>query len=244
MMIQDKSALVKQLQRDILGWQGVSTPYQSKSTLGLGVIEQVFPHGTFPLGCVHEFLGFHSEDRAASSGFIAGILSKLMEKDGVCFWISTSPIIYPPAMSSFGISPDRLVFVRMSTEREVLWAVEEALKCKGLAAVVGEVSQLSFVESRRLQLAVEESRVTGFILRRSEKNMHATACVARWQIRSLPSAAVDELPGIGFPCWEVSLLKVRNGKTGKWKVSWLVEDGFTLEKPMTWRTLEAPRKIG
>lgn len=40
--------------------------------------------------------------------------------------------------------------------------MEEALKCGGLAAVVGEVQDISFTASRRLQLAVEQSGVTGF----------------------------------------------------------------------------------
>ena len=41
-----------------------------------------------------------------------------------------------------------------------MWAIEEALKCDGLAAVIGEMKELSFTNSRRLQLAVEKSHVT------------------------------------------------------------------------------------
>jgi protein ImuA len=28
------------------------------------------------------------------------------------------------------------------------------------------------------------------------------------------------LPGVGFPKWNVELLKVRNGKPGSWQVEW------------------------
>ena len=38
----------------------------------------------------------------------------------------------------------------------MLWVIEEALKCEGLAAVIGEIKELSFTQSRRLQLAVEK----------------------------------------------------------------------------------------
>jgi len=34
--------------------------------------------------------------------------------------------------------------------------MEEALKCAGLAAVIGEVREMDFKQSRRLQLAVEQ----------------------------------------------------------------------------------------
>jgi protein ImuA len=94
------------------------------------------------------------------------------------------------------------------------------LKCEGLAAVVGELSQLDFTVSRRLQLAVEQSRVTGFILRVNPRQLTTTACVTRWQITSLPSVLPGEIPGVGFPRWNVQLLKVRNGKPGNWKIEW------------------------
>src|SRR5690606_39979301 len=77
-----------------------------------------------------------------------------------------------------------------------------------------------FVQSRRLQLAVEKSRVTGLILRCNPRAIGSTACTARWRIRSLPSILVDGLPGVGFPRWEVELLKVRNGNPGCWQLEW------------------------
>jgi protein ImuA len=98
--------------------------------------------------------------------------------------------------------------------------MEEALKCCGLSAVVGELKDLSFIASRRLQLAVEKSKVTGFVLRRDARHLNTTACVTRWQVSSLPSELMDELPGIGFPRWKVDLLKVRNGKPGSWEIEW------------------------
>ena len=98
--------------------------------------------------------------------------------------------------------------------------MEEALKCKGLAAVIGELGEINFTQTRRLQLAAEQSRVTGFVLRSDAKKLSATACVARWNISHLPSELEDGMPGVGFPRWNVELLKVRNGNPGSWKVEW------------------------
>jgi len=36
----------------------------------------------------------------------------------------------------------------------------------------------------------------------------------------LPGEPVDGLPGLGFPRWQVELLKVRNGQPGSWVVEW------------------------
>ena len=98
--------------------------------------------------------------------------------------------------------------------------MEEALKCEGLAAVVGEINELSFTGSRRLQLAVEQSRVTGFVIRNYITKPNITSCIARWKISHLPSLVENQLPGVGFPRWQVELLKVRNGKPGIWEVEW------------------------
>jgi len=98
--------------------------------------------------------------------------------------------------------------------------MEEALKCEGLGAVVGEMQEIGFTASRRLQLAVEQSRVTGFILRHQPRNLNSVACVARWRVSPLPSGLEEGMPGVGFPRWNVELLKIRNGKPGAWPIEW------------------------
>ena len=126
---------------------------------GLGLIKYAFPNACFPLGAIHEFFCAEAEDVSASSGFIAGIVSAIMQKGGVALWLSPSRMIFPPALKSFGIGPDKIIFIDAQKEKEILWVMEEPLKCEGLAA------------SRRFQLAVEQSRVTGFIIRRNPKTL-------------------------------------------------------------------------
>ncbi len=218
-MAATKADIIAQLQRDILPLQGIRVASKNPQLDAmLGQMRNAFPGASFPLGAVHEFISNTPEDSAATSGFIAGILSSVMRNRGALIWISTSRTIFPPALQSFGISPDRIIFIHLHREKEVLWTMEEALKCKGLSAVVGEMQELNFIASRRLQLAVENSRVTGFILRRNPRTVNPTACLTRWQVSALQSETGDDMPGIGFPRWNVELLKVRNGTPGKWEI--------------------------
>jgi protein ImuA len=220
-MLANKKDIINQLQKNILQWQGIHIPQPGTTRFrGLESIEASFPNGIFPTGAIHEFLTEEQEHAAACGGFVSGLLSVLMQNGGSCLWISTTRSLFPPALKAFGLEPDRFVFVDLSRERDSLWAMEEALKCSTLAAVVAEVQEISFTESRRLQLVVEKSRVTGFILRRNTKKLSATASVARWKITPLPSETEEDLPGLGFPRWNVELLKVRNGNTGEWKIEW------------------------
>jgi protein ImuA len=214
--------IISRLQSEILSLQGLKATAVNRSMhLGLGPINAAFPNGCFPLGAVHEFIADSREEKAACTAFISGLLSPLMKQGGVVFWISNSRTLFAPALKSFDIEPDHVLFADLRKEKEILWLMEEALKCEALVAVVGELRELSFTASRRLQLAVEQSRVTGFLLRQAPRTLNTTACVTRWKIHHLPSETADGLPGIGFPRWKLELLKVRNGKPGTWELSWV-----------------------
>ncbi len=213
--------MITRLKSEILPLGGLRQALPGAVTdMGLGFMEDAFPFRTFPLGAIHEFVSEGPETRAATAGFTIGLLSGLMKKGGVAVWIGSFRNLFPPGMKMFGIEPDRVLFIDLQKEKDILWSLEEALKCEGLAAVVGEMSGLSFTASRRFQLAVEQSRVTGFILCSNPLSLHTNACVSRWKIKPLPTEADDGLPGLGFPRWQVELLKIRNGKPGAWQVEW------------------------
>ncbi len=218
-MISTKADIIAQLKRDILPLNAFKTVLNHRGADALPVsVKNAFPNGEFPLGAVHEFIAGGAEDGAATGGFVAGLLASTMCNKGVSIWISCCRTIFPPALSQFGISPDKIIFIDLKKEKEILWVMEESLKCDSLAAVVGEIQELGFTASRRLQLAVEQSRVTGFIIRRNPGSINTTACVTRWKITSIPSELADDMPGVGFPRWNVALLKVRNGKPGNWQI--------------------------
>jgi len=213
--------LISKLKNDILLWQGFK-PHTNITgdTIGLGEIENAFPMGVFPKNAIHEFICVEPEHSAACDGFIAGLLSKFMKDGPACVWVSTSRKLFPMSLSLFNVDTERIIFVDVSCEKDVLWVMEEALKCEGLAAVVAELNSLSLTESRRLQLTVEKTGVTGFILRKDVRKALTNVAAARWKITPLPSETEDGMPGIGFPRWNVELSKVRHGNPGNWVLEW------------------------
>lgn len=198
--------------------QGYKQSATTTDDIDLGAINHAFPGRKFPIGMVHEFICSNKESHAATIGFITGIQEKLLKKKGVMIWIDTCNEIFPPALVSLGIDPGQVIFINPKKEKDILWTMEECLKCEGVAAVVATIKELSFKSSRRLQLAVEQSGVTGFVIRNQIRSINTTACVTRWEISSLPSELFEDMPGVGFPKWNVSLLKVRNGKPGNWQI--------------------------
>jgi len=239
-----KADIIAQLRRDILPLQGIrptlAIPHLDS---GLGPLKYAFPNSSFPLGVVHEFCYNRIEDATACCGFIAIMLSVLMKSSGVSLWISPSRILFPPALKYFGVDVDKVIFLDLQKEKEVLWAVEEALKCDALTTVIAEVRHISLTASRRLQLAAEKSKVTGFLLYRSQQSFYITASVTRWRITPLPSVLPNDMPGVGYPRWNVELLKVRNGKPGAWQVEW-IGDQFRHVPNIAPISIEVHKKTG
>jgi len=244
-MITEKQEILASLRKQILEAQGFKTGFAATGDdFGLGKIEACFPNSIFPTGTIHEFLSEQAEDTAASEGFIAGLLAKLMKNGNSCLWISSSRRLFPPSLENYGVDPQQIIFIDLNYSKEILWVMEEALKCEGLACVVAEISDIDFAQSRRLQLATEQSQVTGFLLRKEPKRMlSATACTARWQIKPQPTALIAGIPGVGNPRWEVNLLKVKNGEGGKFLIEW-AEDRFVLVNTEKDQLVLHPKQAG
>lgn len=221
-MLPDKKETLARLRKDIFqleGYGAVSSSSKGAGHFGLGQLETAFPGGAFPTGVVHEFLCPSREHSAATSGFAAGLLARLLEDGGTCLWISQHPAIFPSGLAGFGVPGGQVIFVHLPRARDVVWATLEALGCQGLCAVITEMSELDFATSRQLQLAASGSGVTGLILLGGEA-YRASTCAARWQISPLPSTLKAGMPGVGHPSWRVELLKVRNGRPGAFELSY------------------------
>ncbi|MBD1391937.1 ImuA family protein [Mucilaginibacter glaciei] len=239
--MENRQQVIGKLRQDLLHWEGYKPPVSGRyEQLGLGALEHVFPNGVFPKNCIHELVCASIEQAAASGGFVSAVLSLLIQTGGVCVWIGRARRLYAPALAAFGVAPHQVIFITLHKDKDALWVMEEALKCTGLTAVVCELREMDFKQSRRFQLAVESSRVTGFVLRNATDKLSSTACAARWQIKSLPSTELDGLPGLGFLRWQVDLLKVRNGHTGSWQLEW--QDGCFV--PVKELIINEERQVG
>lgn len=216
-----KQEIFRSLKKQILTLEGFKEPVLAEENK-LGRMAEAFPNAVFPFSALHEFFCFNREEATASMAFVAGLLS-CSKKGGSIVWISASQKIFPPALKWFGILPHQVLFLHVKKEAEISWAITEALKCSSLSAVVGEMPEMSLMDSRRFQLAIEESGVACFMLRANPKNLLTTA-VSRWHIQPLHSKIEEALPGLGHPRWQVNLLKVRNGKPASWDIEWVNGD--------------------
>ena len=119
----------------------------------------------------------------------------------------------------------RLIHVVADKCEDALFALEEGLRCRELAAVIGEVAgnprALDFTASRRLTLTAEKHGVPLWLVRLDAARDLSSARL-RWDVRAAPSPHPRwnrDAPGI--PTWQAELFRARMHPPG----TWILNDG-------------------
>jgi protein ImuA len=196
--------------------------------LACGALHELAPTAPFQLGATS---GFAVAVAARASG------STTSARRGEVLWIATDfarregggP--YGPGLDLFGLSPARLLVLNVSRPADVLWAMEEGLRCRALACVVaeltGEGAEADLTATRRLSLAAREGVSAGVsglgLLIRHRATPVPSAAATRWSIAgapSLPDRLARRSGGLGRTRFDLSLHKNRRGPSGRWLVEW------------------------
>jgi protein ImuA len=119
----------------------------------------------------------------------------------------------------------RLIHVIADKCEDALFALEEGLRCRDLAAVIGEVAgnpkALDFTASRRLTLTAEKHGVPLWLVRLDAARDLSSARL-RWDVRSAPSPFPRWNPDApGMPTWQAELFRARMHPPG----TWILNDG-------------------
>jgi len=223
-----KEALLRDLRLHIAALE-YGGDHRSILPFGIPTIDRALPGGGLSEGALHECAGggLGTVHGAAAALFVAGVLARL---NGQVLWCLRARDLFAPALAGAGLDPDRVIYAEASDDKIILLSMEEGLRHRGLAGVVGEVARFPLTASRRLQLAAETSGVTAFVIRRWRVAAEAaqfnqpSAATTRWRITAVPSAPLTVL-GLGRPRWNLKLLRCRGGDSAEWDVEACDETG-------------------
>ena len=114
----------------------------------------------------------------------------------------------------------RLIHVAAKTAQDALFALEEGLRCRDLAFVIGEVTgnpaALNLTASRRLSLAAERHGTALWLVRLDAARDLGSARM-RWQARAAPSLSPRWNPQApGKAAWRAELFRARAHPPGTW----------------------------
>jgi protein ImuA len=125
-----------------------------------------------------------------------------------------------------GLPPDlhrRLIHVATATPEDAMFALEEGLKCRDFACVIGEIAgnprALSFTASRRLSLTAERHGVALWLVRLDAEPDLSSARM-RWRVDAVPSSNPRWNPAApGAATWHAELFRARRHAPGEWMLS-------------------------
>lgn len=228
---------------------------QQTLPFGVAAIDDHLPGGGLARGALHEIFAADAGIATAFCALLAGRLADDAENHAILWcerpWALDAGALYGPALLQFGIDPARMILVRPRRDMDALWAMEEGLRCGRVAAVVGEITDMSLTASRRLQLAAEETGVTALILRPKTDKPAPSAAVSRWRLDAVehqtgdtgighiterandnehtrpspPGLTFDAPPGLGVARWRAELFRCRGGTPANWMMEWNDETG-------------------
>jgi protein ImuA len=194
--------------------------------LGIAAIDVALGSG-LARGALHEVAAVSEAHLAAATGFALGLISSRR-----LLWIAEdmalaeSGVPHGPGLDAFGLLPEQLLTVAAARPHDLLWAMEEALRCRAIGAVIGELrqSEIDMVMLRRLSLAAADSGALALLLRAAPPTDASTA-TTRWIVGASPSATAS-------PRFAAQLTRNRRGPLGAWILEWSDSDErFLLATP-------------
>ncbi|WP_025897858.1 ImuA family protein [Sneathiella glossodoripedis] len=227
---------------DTSDWQRPNSLTLRQGFFGIPQMDKCLPDGQLTDGAVHEFVPASHSDFPAALGYALCCLQRLQRrnvKERPVLWCSSTHRgdypgnLHPHGLMCLGLNPANFLHIRVSSEKEFLWVLEESLASEAcplvIGAYIGAEKNYDFTVSRRLALRASRVGSTLLIIRNyraveGEERSSVTAALTRWSVQGAPSAPEffknAHIPAMGKPRWQVKLTRCRGGRTGQWQLEW------------------------
>ena len=171
---------------------------------GMASLDRALQGGLAPTA-LHEITPAAMTDLGSAVGFTLALAARAQKPGKSLAWITTdfaaleAGNIYGLGCDLFSLPARDLVIVKVARASDALWAMEEALKCRALAAAILELPNdaplADLTATRRFTLAAREGGTFGFLLRHRPSALTSSA-ETRWRVAAAP-AIPDRFGGLG-----------------------------------------------
>ncbi len=199
----------------------IATPATDYRVLPFGVdaIDRRLGAGGLRAGALHEATARSGSlvDDAATTLFLAGIAAReAAGTGGPVLWASCRADLYAPGLAQAGLPAASVIHAQPRDDATLLAVIEDAVRDGTPSAIVAEVSKVSMVATRRLQLVAADADMPVLLLRRrrgleQDPLGEPSAAWTRWRIGTASSEKLD-VAGVGRARWSVELARQRGGE--------------------------------
>ena len=181
-----------------LNREGVAPP--AIEATGFAELDAVLPDRGWQSGTIVELMP--TEIGIGELRLLMPALARITHSDLHVALVSPPYIPFAPALSNHGVRLERLLVIRAEKNTDTLWAMEQTLRCKSFGAVVGWPESIRDRDVRRLQLAAEAGRSTGFMYRPPAAAREASPAAMRLRLQANQQGLL------------IDVLKCRGGRGG------------------------------
>lgn len=225
-------------------------PADAKPCLALGVpTVDAALQGGLALGALHELAPAAPAQFGAATGFALALAALSAAKGRPALVIQTdfaaleAGALYGLGLDVLGLPMERLLLLRVPRPLDALWAFEEALKSRALAATLAELPEAGpmadLTATRRLVLAARTGGGLGLLLRHRRSPL-PTAAMTRWEVAAAVSAP-DRFGGLGRTAFDLSLSRNRRGRCGRFLLCWNHDERTFVPQALSLGVVEAAR---
>jgi hypothetical protein len=149
---------------------------------GCEAIDRLLPDGGYSRGTLIQWISGGGQGAEYLSLRIA---QQACQTGGALVIADPCKQFFPPAAAAMGIDLSHLIVLQAANEKDLLWGIDQALRCPAVGAVWGWLNVIDQRQFRRFQLSAESSGAIGLFLQ-----PYAAACKPSW-------AEVQWLVGLG-----------------------------------------------
>lgn len=155
---------------------------------GSMALDAELPGGGWPVGALSEILPAH--EGIGELRLLGPALAAICARGQYLVWVAPPYAPYAPALAAVGIDMARLLIVQAPSQRDTLWATEQALASNACGAVLawlpaarasqpGRSPTTLYPSLRRLQMAAERGQALAFLFRHPECERESSPAALR-----------------------------------------------------------------
>jgi protein ImuA len=180
---------------------------QTPISSGSDALDRLLPDRGFRRGTLIEWLV--PADGSGAETMALTTAREACREQGALVVLDPAGEFYPPPCARLGIDLARLIVVQAANPKDNTWALDQALRCAAVAAVLAWPEKLDGRAFRRLQLAAEQGGGLGLLIRPQRVEREPSWAEARLLVNPLPA------PISAAGRWlRVQVLSCRGGGSG------------------------------
>jgi protein ImuA len=169
---------------------------------GFAPLDRLLPAGGVRRGSLVEWLSGGEASGAAALACavacrLAGEADRAGDMPSTIVVVDRTGRFYPPAVLGWferarvaGLPAPRLVVARPAHDADEVWAIDQALRCRGVAAVVAWPARIHSTAMRRWQLAARASLAVGMFMRPLAAQREPSWAEARIVVTARPGGSL------------------------------------------------------